>query len=66
MSDDELEKLAAAMKDMKPSEPSRKQGMDTAMAAFDMEFAANDVKEATPENISSPVQGLEAAPRPTG
>jgi len=70
MSDDELEKLAAEMQNIKPSETARTRGMDAAMAAFDMEFAANDVKEATPENISQEnikaTQGLEAAPRPTG
>jgi len=61
MSDDELEKLAAEMKNIHPSEHSRKQGMDAAMAAFDMEFAAEAAEE-----ISNTPQGLEASPRPTG
>jgi len=45
MSDDDLEKLAAQMQDMQPSETSRQHGMDAAMAAFDMEFAADAANE---------------------
>jgi len=68
MSDDELEKLAAAMKNISPSKAARKSGMDAAMAAFDTEFASETavVTEAAEENISETSQGLSDAPRLTG
>jgi len=68
MSDDELEKLAAAMKNISPSKAARKSGMDAAMAAFDTEFASETavVTEAAEENISATAQGLSDAQRPTG
>ena len=79
MSDDELEKLAAEMQNIKPSEDARTRGMEAAMAAFDMEFATElateTVKITEPVNTESvnilnknidPAQGLEAEPRPTG
>ena len=79
MSDDELEKLAAEMQNIKPSEDARTRGMEAAMAAFDMEFATELATETveTPEPVNTesvnilnenidPAQGLEAEPRPTG
>ena len=68
MSDDELEKLAAAMKNISPSKAARKSGMDAAMAAFDTEFASETtvVTETVEENISETSQGLSDATRPTG
>ena len=68
MSDDELEKLAAAMKNISPSKAARKRGMEAAMAAFDSEFESETtaVTEAVEEKISATAQGLSAAPRPTG
>ena len=68
MSDDELEKLAAAMKNISPSKAARKSGMEAAMAAFDTEFASETavVTEAAEENISETSQGLSDAPRLTG
>ena len=74
MSDDELEKLAAAMRNVSPSGASRKRGMEAAMAAFDTEFAQETAQEtvkaaapekASEENIAS-TQGSTAAARPTG
>ena len=70
MSDDDLEKLAAAMQNIKPSDDARLRGMDAAMAAFDMEFAAETVQDTVKttsleKNIET-AQGLSAAPRPTG
>lgn len=59
MSDEELDKLAAAMKDMKPTDTARRRGMDAAMEAFDAEFMAQA------EKISEPAQGLEREARPT-
>lgn len=68
MSDDDLEKLAAAMKNISPSKAAREAGMNAAMAAFDAEFTAENVhaKETAKEKISTPDQGLAHAPRPTG
>ena len=68
MSDDELEKLAAAMKNISPSKAARERGMEAAMAAFDAEFASETtaVTEAADEKISATPQGLSDAPRPTG
>ena len=67
MSDDELDKLAAEMKNMRPSEAARKRGMDAAMKAFDTEFAkeTENVKEAAGEKTSTPVQGSAIEPRHT-
>ncbi len=62
MSDEELERLAAEMKNIKPSTGARKQGMDAAMAAFDAEFAAD--KTVQNENNVTPIQGLESGRRP--
>ena len=68
MSDDELEKLAAAMKNISPSKAARKSGMEAAMAAFDAEFASETVAatETAEEKKSATTQGLSDAPRPTG
>ena len=68
MSDDELEKLAAAMKNISPSKAARERGMEAAMAAFDAEFAneTTAVTEVAEEKISATPQGLSDAPRPTG
>ena len=56
MSDDELEKLAAAMKNMKPSEEAKARGMNAAMAAFDAEFTRRSQKrlQAWPEKKNRP------------
>ena len=64
MSDDELEKLANAMKNISPSKAARNAGMAAAMAAFDSEFAAET--ETVKEKISTPTQGLATGSRPTG
>ena len=68
MSDDELEKLAAAMKNISPSKAARERGMEAAMAAFDTEFASERtaVTETAEEKTSATPQGLSDAPRPTG
>jgi len=72
MSDDELERLAAEMKNIKPTENARKRGMDAAMAAFDAEFAQDTAQETvkhknTPdEKNSQAIQGSVSEPRPTG
>jgi len=60
MSDDELEKLAAEMKNIRASDAARERGMAAAMAAFDAEFAV----EAAQENLSAS-QGLADDARPT-
>lgn len=57
---DETEKLAAQMRNLKPSKTSREAGLEAAMAAFDAEFSA------TPEKNSISTQGSADAPRPTG
>jgi len=56
---DELEKLAAELKNVRPSKTSRKQGINAAMAAFDAEFA-----QAGDKKILDSVQGLAVDPRP--
>ncbi len=68
MSDDELEKLAAAMKNISPSKAARKSGMEAALAAFDAEFETETVvvTETAEEKISTTNQGMADAPRPTG
>jgi len=60
MSDDELEKLAAEMKNIRASDAARERGMAAAMAAFNAEFTV----EATQENLSAS-QGLTDDARPT-
>jgi len=57
MSDDDLDKLAAEMKNIRASDDARERGMAAAMAAFDMEFETEK---------SSAIQGLESGMRPTG
>ncbi|MEP4052070.1 MAG: von Willebrand factor type A domain-containing protein [Litorimonas sp.] len=57
---DETEKLAAQMRNLKPSKKSREAGLNAAMAAFDAEFAA------APEKNSTSTQGSADALRPTG
>ncbi|MEP3654794.1 MAG: von Willebrand factor type A domain-containing protein [Litorimonas sp.] len=57
---DETEKLAAQMRNLKPSKTSREAGLDAAMAAFDAEFAT------APEEKSTSTQGSTAGSRPTG
>ena len=68
MSDDELEKLAAEMQNIKPTDAARERGMAAAMAAFDSEFETESVatEASAKEKNLSPDQGLSAAPRPTG
>ena len=68
MSDDELEKLAAAMKNMKPSEEAKARGMNAAMAAFDAEFTAQTESAAgtASEKNSAATQGSSVDARPTG
>ena len=61
---DELDKLAAEMKNLRPSSSARHQGMNAAMAAFDAEFAAQS--KTTSENNSVADQGMADAARPTG
>ncbi len=69
---DQTDKLAAALQKIQPSTPSRKQGMEAAMAAFDTEFARENAQEnilqenTVDEKISNSTQGLAAEPRPTG
>ncbi len=64
MSDEELNKLATEMKNIKPSGPSRQRGMDAAMAAFGAEFASAEIAPVE-EKILAPTQGLAVEPRPT-
>jgi len=64
---EELDKLAAAMKNMSPSKTARKGGKKAAMAAFKAEFKhapSKETKAATEEKIT-PDQGLAATPRLT-
>jgi len=67
-----LNKLAETLKNLRPSDTSRKSGMDAAMAAFDAEFAhdtitqtgsAQDTVEQKNTNLA---QGSADAPRLTG
>lgn len=70
---DDTDKLAAEINKMQPSKRARNRGMNAAMAAFDMEFAAENSnvenmaqdKAANEINSSSP-QGLTDETRPTG
>ena len=67
MSDDELEKLAAAMRDFKPSKAARERGMDAAMAAFGAEFTPETVSETNAaKETSQPLQGSSVDARPIG
>ncbi|MEP6341716.1 MAG: VWA domain-containing protein [Maricaulaceae bacterium] len=68
---DELDKLAAELHGMRPSDTSRKKGMAAALSAFDEAFVANDIaetalQEAQDENILDTSQGLADPARPTG
>ena len=68
MSDKDLEKLAAAMKNISPSDAARERGMAAAMSAFEAQFAseaASDTAAAGEESLESS-QGFTAEPRPTG
>ncbi len=72
----ELDKLAAEMRKMKPSKPSRQGAMDAAMAAFNAEFSSEEIVEKTAEKTAEKIetsekntpatQGTAAAARPTG
>jgi len=68
MSKDELEKLAAEMKNIKPSDKARARGMEAAMAAFGAEFASSEVgvADASEIKISEKFQGSADEARPTG
>jgi len=61
---DETDKLAAQMRNLKPSKTSRKAGLEAAMAAFNTEFAGETGSAAEKNTTSN--QGLGDAPRPTG
>jgi len=68
---DDTDKLAAQMRNLKPSKKSREAGLDAAMAAFGKEFAA-DTAQATADDFtdleknSTSSQGSADTPRPTG
>ena len=64
----ELDKLAAEMRKMKPSKSSRQGAMDAAMAAFSAEFASDKMAEntETSEKNTAATQGNADAARPTG
>ena len=67
----DTDKLAAQMRNLKPSKASREAGLDAAMAAFSKEFAgetssAKADDSANLEKKSPSTQGLTDAPRPTG
>ena len=72
---DNTDKLAAQMQNLRPSKVSRESGMDAAMAAFNKEFASdaavetNASKAASSEKLDKKIestQGLTDEPRPTG
>ena len=72
---DNTDKLAAQMQNLRPSKISRESGMDAAMAAFNKEFASdaavetNASKAASSEKLDKKIestQGLTDEPRPTG
>ena len=73
MSDDDLEKLAAAMRDFKPSDTARERGMEAALSAFNSEFAPEIEahrqgavrNDEISEDFLSSDQGLTAEARPT-
>ena len=58
MSDEDLEKMMTEMKNLRPTDDSRMQGMENAMTAFDAEYTAET------ENVAAS-QGLEVERRPT-
>ena len=67
----DTDKLAAQMRNLKPSKASREAGLDAAMAAFSKEFAGETTsakadESANLEKTSTSSQGLADAPRPTG
>ncbi len=61
---DDTDKLAAQMQNLKPSNSSRKAGLEAAMAAFNTEFVGK-TGPASEKNTTS-TQGSADAPRPTG
>ena len=61
---DDTDKLAAQMQNLKPSKTSRKAGLEAAMAAFNTEFAAETGPAAEKNSTSS--QGSADESRPTG
>ena len=65
---DDTDKLAAQMKDLRPSEAARERGMNAAMAAFNQEFVAENVsvKAGISEKTSEHTQGLTDTARPIG
>ena len=72
---DNTDKLAAQMQNLRPSKSSKARGMDAAMAAFNQEFASDaasvtdEPKAASSEKSDKKIestQGLTDAPRPTG
>ena len=58
MSDEDLEKMMTKMKNLRPSDTARTQGMENAMTAFDAEYTTET------ENVAAS-QGLEVERRPT-
>ena len=68
---DDTDKLAAEMQNLRPSKTSRESGLSAAMAAFNQEFSAEttDAKAASSEKLNknpNSTQGLTDDPRPTG
>ena len=72
---DDTDKLAAQMRNLKPSKKSREAGLDAAMAAFSKEFSpetstetaqSNAVDSTDIEKNSTSTQGSADVPRPTG
>lgn len=68
MSDEELERLAAEMKNIKATDPARKRGMDAAMAAFEAEHGSESVNQDNTQSVknTAPSQGSTDEARPTG
>ena len=72
---DNTDKLAAQMRNLKPSKKSREAGLDAAMAAFSKEFSSETSAETAQSNAvdstdfeknSTSTQGSADTPRPTG
>ena len=68
---DDTDKLAAEMQNLRPSKTSRESGLSAAMTAFNQEFSAEttDAKAASSEKLnksSNSTQGLTDGSRPTG
>ena len=64
---EDTDKLAAQMRNLRPSKDSRESGMEAAMAAFGKEFAADTAAvSADLEKNSNSTQGSTDAARPTG